>query len=182
MKKESLKLFKSIKTHNIEEMDIYQVYGFVIRKMGQVEKLVDGIITKFINPEKEETFKDVVLNSSIITWNGKIIILKNILPKKKKDLIEKIEKMTSIRNLFAHHNTFMMAAPKDLSKKTAESILDITERLVKGESSFKKLSRSGKTSTVSAWDKVKEYETLWKEISPRLMVMYHIDINKDLTA
>lgn len=131
MKEDSSKLFKSIKTHSIEEMDIYQVYGFVITKMGQIEKLVDGIITKFINPEKEEVFKDVILNSSIISWNGKITILKNILPEKKKDLIKKITTMTEIRNLFAHHNTFTMAAPKEVAKKTSKSILDIADRLIK---------------------------------------------------
>jgi hypothetical protein len=120
--KEDSKL--SISNYNINELR-----GWIIDRFYQIEVSIDRIICEFYQPKKDKEFKKVILNSSIISFGGKIKILANI-PYIETKIIEKIRRLSSIRNAFAHlpiHSHYELKMHKN--KEGHHEISDINERL-----------------------------------------------------
>lgn len=165
-----LKQFKNPEVFDVKEMDTFQVYGYVISQTGLVEKLVDGIITKAIEPNDVETFKDVILDSQTMPWRSKIKILKRIIPEseRKNSLIQEIEDLVAIRNLFAHHNIYVLS---EHGKKFDPN------KISSGKSIMKKVSKSGILDQVSAMEKAIEFQKLADRVIGNLMIKYHKGIH-----
>jgi hypothetical protein len=68
----------SINKTKLSEFNLEEVRGWMIDRLCQIEILIDDIIVDYYKPEKEEEFKKIVLNSSIISIGAKIKILNNI--------------------------------------------------------------------------------------------------------
>ena len=68
----------SINKKKLSEFNLEEVRGWMIDRLYQIEILIDDIIVDYYKPEKEEEFKKIVLNSSIISIGAKIKILNNI--------------------------------------------------------------------------------------------------------
>ncbi len=93
------------KSRSVSELSLEELRGWVIDRIYQIETSIDHIICKYYEPAKKNEFKKIILNSSIISLGGKVKILANISGFDKK-IITKIQKITSIRNAFAHLPTF----------------------------------------------------------------------------
>lgn len=85
----------------LSEYNLEEIRGWVIDRLYQIESKIDNIITEHFKPEKKGDFKKIILNSSIISFGGKLKILRNI-PSFDKKIIDKIQKLSAIRNAFAH--------------------------------------------------------------------------------
>ena len=83
--------------------------GEIINKAIVIEKLIDNIIFSFFKPKNETVFISHILNSSIMNYGGKLKVLVAIGEKSNninigKSFIEKLRRLSSIRNSFAHTN------------------------------------------------------------------------------
>lgn len=154
------KIFRHTKKSKISEYNLEEIRGWVINQMVEIEKKIDSIICDFFNPEKKTEFNQILLNSSIISIGGKMKILRNISVFDKK-IIEKINKLSSIRNAFAHLKI----------NDTAEIIVKVNENL-KLESaimtSFKSeleiMNSTGEIKVKNIQTLISEYHDLDKEI------------------
>ena len=97
---DDLKFDSTTKT-KISELNLEEVRGYIIERMCQIEREIDNIILDYFNPDKKDEFKKVILNSSIITFGAKLKVLINI-KSFDKNVISKIQEISSIRNAFAH--------------------------------------------------------------------------------
>lgn len=95
------KRLRSTKKKSLSELNSEEIRGCVIDRMTQIEYRIDNAITKLIEPKNIEAFENIVLNSSIITFGAKLKILRNIKGFDK-DIISKIQSISTIRNAFAH--------------------------------------------------------------------------------
>ncbi len=75
--------------------------GRCINRMGEIEELIDDLITKKIKPQDVAIFRRYLLNSSIINMGAKIKLLRGI-ELCKKGIITDIQTLSTIRNAFAH--------------------------------------------------------------------------------
>ena len=85
----------------LTEFNIEEIRGWTIAQMYNIELQIDFIIADYFKPEDKNEFLKIILNSSIVTIGGKMKILRNIRSFDKK-IIDKIQKISSIRNAFAH--------------------------------------------------------------------------------
>jgi len=84
----------------ISDLNAAEARGWTINCLLEIEHFLDKIILAFFEPKNENIFKDIVLNSSILDMGSKLKILRNI--GFDKSLIEKIRRISAIRNGFAH--------------------------------------------------------------------------------
>ena len=89
------------KKQKLSDFNLEETIGWMIGRIYQIETQIDYIISDYYKPKNEIEFIKVVLNSSIITIGGKMKILRNI-KYFDKNIISKIQKISSIRNAFAH--------------------------------------------------------------------------------
>lgn len=88
--------------------EVTNTIGKVIFNFNIIEETVNSIIVNYfeISKEKEEFFRTQFLNTSIINFNSKIKLLKQILEEKKyeytKETIKLLEDINRYRNVFAH--------------------------------------------------------------------------------
>jgi hypothetical protein len=104
---------KTIRDFNIEE-----ARGWVLDRANQLERKINSIIIKYIQPSKNKNqfMDEIILNPSNITFGNKIKIINaiqsEIIKNKKglnketkssfKQLANELRKLCSIRNAFAH--------------------------------------------------------------------------------
>ena len=89
------------KKTKLSEFNLEEIRGWIIDQMNNIESQINFIIRDYFNPEKMSEFNKIILNSSIISIGGKLKILRNIKSFDNK-MIDKIQKISSIRNAFAH--------------------------------------------------------------------------------
>ena len=94
-------IINSTEKTKLSEFNIEEIRGWIIDQMYNIESHIDSTINDYFRPEKKDEFEKIVLNSSIITIGGKLKILRNIESFDNK-IIDKIQKISSIRNAFAH--------------------------------------------------------------------------------
>ncbi|WP_298121131.1 hypothetical protein [Flavobacterium sp.] len=155
---------KSTHKSSISEFNEEEIRGWTIDRLYQVETKIDLIISSYFNPEKKYEFENIVLNSSIISIGGKLKILRNIKAFDKK-IIDKIQKISSIRNAFAHLPTrdcIEISVTKDEKGNfTNSNISKITSQMVL-------MNSSGELKTKTTNDLIDEFYNLNKEISDYL--------------
>ena len=86
---------------NISEFNIEEARGWAIKELSEIEYLIDKILLKHFDQKPSSDFEKVLLNSSILEFGKKIKLLTGL------DLIsnkisDKLRKISSIRNGFAH--------------------------------------------------------------------------------
>ncbi|MFM2213463.1 MAG: hypothetical protein RL427_726 [Bacteroidota bacterium] len=93
--------FRSTNKSSLSEFNLEENRGWMIDRMTQIEIKIDTIITEYFEPGKKKEFEKIILNSSIISMGSKSKILRNVHGFDK-NIITKIQKISSIRNAFAH--------------------------------------------------------------------------------
>lgn len=104
------------------------------------------------------------MNSSIISIGGKIKILRNIKEFDKK-IIEKIQKISSIRNAFAHLPTRDCI---EIRVKKNENGNFVNSEIGKITSEMEVMNSNGELKTKTTTDLIDEFFNLNKEISDYL--------------
>lgn len=156
---------KNNEKQDINEFSIQEIRGWVIDGLNTIDSKLDFIITEYFNPEKKSEFKNIVLNSSVVTSGAKMKIIRNI---KSFDnlLISNIQKIISIRNSFAHAPMSTSASFSFINEggELKSKINDIT-------SQFIIMNSSGETSNKNIKTLIKEFEKLSSDINEKLDLM-----------
>jgi hypothetical protein len=150
------------------EFNLEEARGWAIHCLLNIEDSINCIICLYYKPEREDVFKRIVLNSSILDFGSKCEILSNIEAVDGR-IIDNIRKLSSIRNSFAHAritDCIELSADKDLSKviiSRVTSQIDI-------------MSSSGKISSKDAYEYLCRFLELYDATTDQL-----IEIQRNLT-
>ena len=151
--------FKRADKFKLSEFNLEEIRGWTIDRFYQIEVQVDFIITDYFKPENKYEFRRIILNSSIVTIGGKMKILRNIKSFDKK-IIDKIQKISTIRNAFAH-------LPVSKSVKLKGNLENI--EIEKVTSQMEIMTSNGELKRKDAKELVREFFDLNKEIREYLI-------------
>jgi hypothetical protein len=93
--------FKRVEKSSLKDFNLEEARGWIIDRMIQIEILINSILIKYFQPNKEKEFQGIMLHTSIISLGSKLKVLKglNIIDNKTST---NIHKLLNIRNTFAH--------------------------------------------------------------------------------
>lgn len=158
---------KSTDKTDIAEYNIEEIRGWIIDELNKIEQKIDSIITNFFNPAKGLEFRNIILNSSIVSTGAKTKILRNIDSFDNK-MISKIQTIISIRNAFAH-----VPITKDATIIIKNENGNLIWSLESATSQLNIMNSSGDIKKKNAKDLISEYENLVVEINS------YLDSNKN---
>ncbi len=151
--------FDSLTKSELSKFNNAEIQGWVVDQFCQIEWRIDNTILEYFKPEHERMFETIVLNSSVMSIGGKLKILTNIGIKKV--TIEKIRKLSSIRNGFAHTRigeSVTIYISNDSNKEgysESESVINV-------------MNSTGKIISKSAYEYVSEFLILRNELREEL--------------
>lgn len=160
--------FRSTKKQKLSEFNLEEIRGWMIDRMTQIESKIDFVISEYFKPEKKAEFNKIILNSAIITMGAKTKILRNI-KSFDKNIISKIQKISSIRNAFAHLPLSEMVEINLIKDKKGEHI----ETKIKVTSQIEVMSSSGVLQAKNSQQQVLEFFDLYTEIKEYLNNFNH---------
>lgn len=160
--------FRSTKKQKLSEFNLEEIRGWMIDRMTQIESKIDFVISEYFKPEKKAEFNKIILNSAIITMGAKTKILINI-KSFDKNIISKIQKISSIRNAFAHLPLSEMVEINLIKDKKGEHI----ETKIKVTSQIEVMSSSGVLQAKNSQQQVLEFFDLYTEIKEYLNNFNH---------
>ncbi|WP_348811315.1 hypothetical protein [Flavobacterium maritimum] len=152
--------FKSSYKTTISDRNIEEIRGWVINEMNKIESKINDIIIHYFEPIDKDKFKKIILNSSIISVGGKIKILGNIENFDRK-IIDKIMKLSSIRNSFAH---IPILVHFDI-EKIEDSEGGAEYKLNSFDDKIEVMSSSGKLESKFVREELEKFESLKNEIT-----------------
>ncbi|HAO06951.1 MAG TPA: hypothetical protein DCQ50_08165 [Chryseobacterium sp.] len=153
------------------EKNIKEVRGWIIDCLNGIEMFVDKLIIDFFKPENIEAFNKIALNASIMNFGAKIKILSNIdyVPNK---IIEKIRKLSAIRNGFAHaHSKNILRITHDPKKDPATQL--------ESYRGIEVMNSSGKVEIKNFSDYYNEFREIFEEVKTLLTELFN---DKGLTV
>ncbi len=151
--------FRSTDKQSLSEFNLNEIRGWMIDRMTQIEMKIDFIISEYFNPEKRKDFDRIILNSAILSMGAKTKILRNIIGFDK-NLISKVQKISSIRNAFAHlplSESIHLNVVKDKNGKHIETKISVT-------SEIEVMSSNGELKVKNSQQQVLEFLELQAEI------------------
>ena len=150
----------TLSTFNVEE-----ARGWVIDQMNILEQIINLRIVDHFNPEKQQEFENIILNSAIIDMGGKCKILQNI-PGVEEKTIQKIRKISSIRNSFAHASINQKIRTE--SKKSEKEDEEIIHLIPTSEFYIEVMNAKGKLESKLAFDHLVDFYNLYYEVVDEL--------------
>lgn len=93
--------FRPTEKNSLSEYNLEEIRGWMIDRMTQIEIKIDLVIAEYFQPKRRKEFDSIILNSAILSMGAKAKILRNVSGFDK-NTINKIQKISSIRNAFAH--------------------------------------------------------------------------------
>lgn len=151
--------FRRTTLKNLKEFNEHEARGWTIDRLQQIEYRIDEKIIDFFKPEKVELFKKILLNSVVLDIGSKLKILSNINSVDTKT-IEKIRRLSSIRNGFAHA---LISESLTINIETNENDKQETVN-VKEHSIIKVMNSQGKLVSKNAMEYLTEFLELNNEI------------------
>ncbi|KFF00328.1 hypothetical protein IX39_06625 [Chryseobacterium formosense] len=149
----------------VDENNLKEVRGWTIDCLNGIEMFVDKLIVDFFKPINIDDFTKIALNASIISFGGKIKILANI-DYVSKEVLEKIRKLSAIRNGFAH------AHSKTMSKITYDPKLEPATQ-VQFYKGIEVMNSSGKVDVKNFLDYYNEFKILFEEAKVMLTELFN---------
>lgn len=151
--------FKRTTKTSLKNFNEHEARGWTIYRLQQIEYKINEKILEFFKPKEKELFSKIVLNSSVLDIGSKLKILINLGSVDPKT-IEKIRRLSAIRNGFAH------AAIS--SKVTIKIIMDENGKEknidVKEHNMIEVMNSSGKLISKNAMEYLIEFLNLNNEI------------------
>ncbi len=149
----------------LSEFDQAQSVGWVLDRAVQIEKRIDDIIFNFIDPNNKEAFISHILNSSVMSYGGKLKVIHRIIgyEKKSKKLYNDLQRIGSIRNSFAHNEfSYVMNIHFDPNKGTrqwSDQVISV-------------MKSNGEIDSKNPLEFLKEYLVLLKSVEPQLQEVW----------
>ena len=159
--------FRTTSKQKLSEFNLSEIRGWTIECLYEVETRIDYIISDYFKPENKKEFKRIFLNSSIISIGAKTKILRNIKTFDNK-IIDKIQRLLSIRNAFAHtpiSESIIVNVTKNNKEESTADILVTSEMEI--------MNSSGELKKKNAKDLVIEFLDLYNEIRKYLNNFNH---------
>ena len=153
-KKEHPKRLEALTKRQLADFNIAEARGWIIDTFWQIECRIDSKLVDFFKPVEIDTFKRIVLNSSILDIGAKLKILRNLGTVDNK-IIEKIRNMAAIRNGFAH-------AP--ISEHVIINVDEKESVTLVVESTIEVMNSQGEIKSKIALDYLMEFSNLYEEI------------------
>lgn len=146
-----------------ENLNIQEMRGLIIDRLLLVEGHVDSQIEDFFKPQNKNVFRKIFLNNSILSFGGKLRILKNISGLENK-VFDKLMKLSSIRNGFAHAsiNEHVNINVQNFDSKGHKKTAEIVD--VEVVSMIEVMKSNGLIDCKIAIDYWKEFNRLYIEI------------------
>ena len=151
--------FRNTEKQSLSEFNVEEIRGWMIDRMTQIEMKIDSIISGYFNPEKKREFDRVILNSAILSMGAKTKILRNIKGFDK-NMISKVQKISTIRNAFAHlpfSESVNVNVIEDKNGKHIETKINVT-------SIIEVMSSNGELKIQNSQQQVLEFFDLQAEI------------------
>lgn len=153
--------FKKIDKSELKDFNLEEARGWVIDRLNQIEYIIGDFIIKHFQPSNEDEFRSIILNTAIISIGGKLKILRSIKAIDNKT-IERISKLSSIRNAFAHAPVITnITVSVDTSEGGKSEITSICDNI-------EVMNSSGEIKTKNAREYLKEFWELNNEIRKSL--------------
>lgn len=129
--------------------------------MSRIEEDIDNIIYEYFKPKEKHLFRKLMLNTSIITTSAKIKIISNF-PNIDHVIINKFQRVLSIRNCFAH-----LPIQRVLQINFSRDSRSVNE--VKSIQNIEYMNSSGKLITKSLTKLIDEFFELEKGIKEDIL-------------
>ncbi|MCH8519159.1 MAG: hypothetical protein LAT82_00195 [Nanoarchaeota archaeon] len=158
--------------------EVTNTIGKVIFNFNIIEEKVNSILTNYfeISREKEEFFRTQFLNTSIINFNSKIKLLKQIFEEIEyeftKETIKLLEDINRYRNVFAHCKIeFEQVFPKTMSKEEKENLNDSSKSQLSNIYMEMNFIKPTLKHSMNAQGKVsdKEFFTIYEEFKEKVL-------------
>lgn len=123
--------FRSTQKNALSEFNLEEITGWMIQVMIRIEKKIDIVILEYFQPKLHNEFDRIVLNSSVLSIGAKIKDLRNVAGFKK-NIIDKIQKISNIRNAFAHlthYESVKIDVSEDNNGQVFDSKIEVTTKI-----------------------------------------------------
>ncbi|MBK9257987.1 MAG: hypothetical protein IPM42_21240 [Saprospiraceae bacterium] len=145
------------------------IRGDVINKTNKIEHLIDTILISYFKPSNENTFREILLNSSILPTAGKIKVLNNI-PDFNANISQDLITLSNIRNAFAHADIKINI---NIQLDNEKNCIDHNT-----EEKIVVLKNSGKSESKLINDYFNEFNTLYDKVKKYLIDFKSIIVGK----
>jgi hypothetical protein len=155
----------------LTEFDQAQSVGWVLDRAIKIENRINNIIFNFIDPNNKEGFISHILNSSVMSYGGKLKVLHSIVGYEKisKKLYNDLQRIGSIRNSFAHTDfSYVMNVSFDSNKGTRQW----------NDQVISVMKSDGKIDYKNPLEFLKEYLELLKKVEPQLQEIWEVQMKK----
>ena len=145
----------------LSEFDQAQAVGWVLERAIQIENRINDILFTFFNPAQKQIFISHVLNSSVISYGGKLKVLHKIISyeKEERKLYNDLQRIGSIRNSFAHTNfSYVVNISFDPQKGTT----------TRNDQVINVMNLNGKIDSKNPYEFLLEYLDLLKNVESKL--------------
>ncbi|MFT5647083.1 MAG: hypothetical protein ACI976_001772 [Aureispira sp.] len=132
-----------------------ELRGLIIEKMNEIESKINKTISDYFEPKDRGCFTEILLNSTIISIGGKFKILKNIHSFDKK-IIGDIQKISAIRNYFAHAS---ISGPYKITITEGEN-----SKVINRPKQIRYMNSNGVIKQTSTDELIGDFHALHKEI------------------
>ena len=155
--------FKPTEKNSLSEYNLEEIRGWMIDRMTQIEIKIDLVIAEYFQPKRRKEFDSIILNSAILSMGAKAKILRNVSGFDK-NTITQIQKISSIRNAFAHlplSENIEINIIEDKNGKHINTEINLT-------SEIEVMNSSGELKVQNSEQQVLEFFNLQKEITEYL--------------
>lgn len=161
MDKEEQIRFSRMTKKSIKDFNQIEAQGWILNITVQIEDLVDDILMEYFQPNDRGIFGNVVLNSSIMHFGGKLKMLKSIGIDA--ETYSNLQKIGSIRNAFAHTNiSHSMTMTFDPEIDTGAKVIDV----------INVMTSNGEIRSKDPYCYMVEFLGLYKQVEPVLKKIY----------
>ena len=160
--------FKPTEKNSLSEYNLEEIRGWMIDRMTQIEIKIDLVIAEYFQPKRRKEFDSIILNSAILSMGAKAKILRNVSGFDK-NTITQIQKISSIRNAFAHlplSENIEINIIEDKNGKHINTEINLT-------SEIEVMNSSGELKVQNSEQQVLEFFNLHKEITEYLNNFNH---------
>lgn len=160
--------FRTTEKSSLSEFNLEEIRGWMIDRMTQIEKKIDNIIAEYFQPNRRKEFDSIILNSAILSMGAKAKVLRNVSGFDK-NTISKIQKISNIRNAFAHlplSENVVVNIIEDKNGKHIDTKINVTSEIVV-------MNSSGELKVQNSKQQVLEFFDLQKEIIEYLKNFNH---------
>ena len=164
MSKEDQVRFPRMTKTSLKEFNQLEAQGWVINISIQIEDLIDDILMANFKPGNGGVFLNVLLNSSVMHFGGKLKVLRalgidNVT-------YSNLQRIGSIRNAFAHTNiSYSMTITVDPESDTKAEVKDI----------LSVMNSNGEIKSKDPYSYMLEFLELYKQVEPVLKKMRNSD-------